>query len=316
MTIDTTSLAKLLEALRTWLTGNPQGDLQEFADQQGCTVEDLTDAWYTYFSQYGDFSRNYNLDTTQAGVQSGVASSGPSPVYSPAPPPKGATPAQYREYLLQEVHNYQQFITVNNIEDNSFNQQILNVGGTINQDIDIDNSDNVTGDDGVIIRDSNLTDTKINTGDIGQGGVLQQGDGDVANTGDVSASDGSASSVFGSASSVGSGNDFGAGAQGAVNAAQGDGNKQANQQQHNDTDITVGNTTGGAGGAGTGGAGGKGGIAHADAMGGDGGGGLAGGAGGSAHADADAYGGLGTGGTGGSSAVEVDADSTQVIDFG
>ena len=33
MPLDTTSLAALLEALRNWLIENPNGDIQEFADE-------------------------------------------------------------------------------------------------------------------------------------------------------------------------------------------------------------------------------------------------------------------------------------------
>jgi hypothetical protein len=70
MPLDTTSLAALLEALRNWLIENPNGDIQEFADEHGVEVADLADAWQANFVQ-GDFSRNYDLDTntTQAGAR-------------------------------------------------------------------------------------------------------------------------------------------------------------------------------------------------------------------------------------------------------
>lgn len=321
MAVDTTSLGSLLEALRAWLLANPNGDINEFAAEHDCEPEDLVDGWNTYFTQSADFSRDYNLNTAQSGSQGAASAS----TYTPAPPPPhGSSPEEYHQYLTQEVYNYQEFTTINNIEDNSFNQNI--VGSNVDQDIDIDNSDNVVGEDGVLIRDSELDDTNIATGDVGDGGVLQQGDGNQANTGDVTATDGSAGSVFGDANNVGSGNDFGAGSQGAVNAAQGDGNKQANQQQDNDTDITVGDTTGGTGGAGTGGAGGAGGTGDGGFAG-DGGdagdGGTFGGGGGFGGDGGDAGGVGGAGGAGGAGTggdadaeVDVDVDNTQTVDFG
>lgn len=312
MVVDTTSLGALLEALRSWLLANPDGDVEDFAAEHGCSVEDLAEGWNTYFTQ-ADFSRNYNLDTAQSGAQS-------APAYAPSePPPYGGTPAEYQQYLTQEVYNYQQFTTVNNIEDNSINQNI--VDSEVNQNF---------GDDSVIIDDSVLTDSPVNTGDVTDGGVLQQGDDNQANTGDVTASDGSAASVFGDANNIGSGNDnFGDGQQ-AVNAAQGDGNKQANQQQDNDTDVTIGDTTGGTGGDGTGGAGGAGGAGTSSADGGDGGDGGpdfyyggdsddggAGGAGGTSTGTGGAGGSGGAGEGGDADAeVDVDVDNTQNIDFG
>jgi hypothetical protein len=323
MAVETTNIADLLEALRAWLLNNPEGDLQDFAAQHDCTVEDLTDAWTTYFSQAADFSRNYDLNTTQAGYQGGAQSATQAAAaYTPAPPPHGGSPAEYKQYLTQEIYNYQEYTTVNNITDNSFNQQIF-AGGDVNQNIDLDHSVNTVGEDGVLIRDSELDDTLINTGDRA---VQQQGDGNQANTGDVTqnVSDGGAASVFGDSTTVGSGNDFGAGSQGAVNAALGDGNKQANQQQDNDTNINVGDTTGGTGGAGTGGDGGFGGNANAaGGFGGDGGdGGFLGDGGDGGNANAaggfggDASGGDGLGGDGGDANVDVRVDNNQNIDFG
>ena len=218
-----------------------------------------------YFAQ-ADFSRNYDLgtDTTQAGAQSAVQS---APVYTPSePPPYGSSPEVYHEYLTQEVNNFQEFTTVNNItnniEDNSFNQQIID--SEVQQEIDIDNSDVTQGDGSVNIDESTLVESPINTGDVDDGGVLQQGDGNQANTGDVSASDGSSASVFGDATTVGSGNDnFGDG-QNVTTTTLGDGNETAVVTQDNDTDITQdieagdgGDADGGEGGSG--GAGGDGG---------------------------------------------------------
>ena len=293
MPLDTTSLAALLEALRNWLIENPDGDIQEFADEHGVEVADLADAWQANFVQ-GDFSRNYDLDTntTQAGAQGAVQA---APAYTPSePPPYGSSPEVYHEYLTQEVSNYQEFTTVNNItnniEDNSFNQQI--VDSEVQQEIDIDNSDVEQGDNSVNIDESELLDSPVNTGNVGPGGVLQQGDGNAANTGDVTATDGSAATVFGDATTTGSGNDnFGDG-QNAVTTAVGDNNEQATVNQANDTQVEQnietgdsGDATGGAGGAG--GAGGDGGDGGPDfyydgADGGDGGAGGTGGAGGSA----------------------------------
>ena len=232
MPLDTTSLAALLEALRNWLIENPDGDIQEFADEHGVEVADLADAWQANFVQ-GDFSRNYDLDTntTQAGAQGAVQA---APAYTPSePPPYGSSPEVYHEYLTQEVSNYQEFTTVNNItnniEDNSFNQQI--VDSEVQQEIDIDNSDVEQGDNSVNIDESELLDSPVNTGNVGPGGVLQQGDGNAANTGDVTATDGSSATVFGDATTTGSGNDnFGDG-QNAVTTAVGDNNEQATVNQ-------------------------------------------------------------------------------------
>jgi hypothetical protein len=343
----TTNVADLLEALRQWLLANPNGDLEDFTEQYDTTPQELTEAWNTYFAQ-ADFSRNYNLDTAQSGSQGATqAAAQAAPAYTPSePPPYDASPQEYVQYLTQEVNNYQEFTTINNIEDNSFNQQII-AGGDVNQEIDIDNSEQTATEGGVIIDDSELEDVDLNTGNVGPGGVLQQGDdnqaatgdenvlqdGDnnVGNTGDIDASDGSAVSVGGDATSIGSGNDnFGSGQQ-ATNVAVGDNNKQANQQQDNDTDIDVGDTTGGTasadggdatGGAGTGGAGGAGGDGGAGGSdlddfpfdgGGDGGDGGAGGAGGAGT------GGSATGGAGGeadaSAEVDIDVENSQNIDF-
>ena len=312
MALDTTSLAALLEALRSWLIDNPDGDIQEFADEHGVEVADLADGWQAHFAQ-ADFSRNYDLgtDTTQAGAQGTVQA---APVYTPSePPPYGSSPEVYHEYLTQEVHNYQEFTTVNNItnniEDNSFNQQIID--SEVQQEIDIDNSDVEQGDNSVNIDESTLTDSPVNTGNVGPEGVLQQGDGNAANTGDVSASDGSSATVFGDATTVGSGNDnFGDG-QNAVTTAVGDNNQQATVNQENETDVEQnittgdsGDATGGAGGAG--GAGGDGGDGAFDfSDGGDGGGGGAGGAGGAAT----------SGDTGSVEADDV-VDNEVNIDFG
>ena len=329
-----TSLAELLEALREWLLANPNGDLQDFAAEHDTTPQELAEGWNTYFAQ-ADFSRNYDLDTTtsQSGAQGATqAAAQAAPVYTPSsPPPYNASPEEYEQYLTQEVNNFQEFTTINNItnniEDNSFNQQII-AGGDVDQDIDIDNSENTAEDGGVIIDDSELDGVNLNTGDVGEEGVLQQGDGNVANTGDVNASDGSAGSVFGDATTIGSGNDnFGSGQQG-VNVAVGDGNQQANQQQDNETtvelddvDVTGGDANadggdGGVGGAGSGGAGGDGGDGGDadgtfDPVGGSGGGGGAGGAGTGGSAD----GGDGGFAEGGDAGIDIDASNNQDIDF-
>src|SRR5690606_38881812 len=333
-----TNIADLLEALRQWLLANPNGDLQDFAAEHDTTPQELAETWNNFFA-HADFSRNYNLDTAQAGAQGATqaatqAAAHSAPAYVPSsPPPYHASPEEYVQYLKQEVHNYQQFTTINNIEDNSINTQIL-AGG----DVDLDIDQNRAEDGGVVIDDSELDDVNLNTGDVGPGGVLQQGetnqsatwdenvlqagDNNVGNTGDITASDGSSVAVGGNASSIGSGIDnFGSGQQ-ATNVAVGDNNKQANQQQDNDSEVTVGDTKGGTatggaggdatGGAGTGGDGGDGGDGGAgfpfgDGDGGDGG---AGGAG---------TGGAATGGAGGdadaSADVDIDTGSDQSIDF-
>ena len=316
MPLDTTSLAALLEALRNWLIENPDGDIQEFADEHGVEVADLADAWQANFVQ-GDFSRNYDLDTntTQAGAQGAVQA---APAYTPSePPPYGSSPEVYHEYLTQEVSNYQEFTTVNNItnniEDNSFNQQI--VDSEVQQEIDIDNSDVEQGDNSVNIDESTLVDSPVNTGNVDDGGVLQQGNGNVANTGDVSASDGSSASVFGDATTVGSGNDnFGDG-QNVTTTTLGDGNETAVITQDNDTDIRQDIETGdggnaGGGDGGSGGSGGDGGDGGLEALT-DGGDGGAGGAGGDA-----AGGDGGTAGDGGDVDQSDLVDNNVTIDFG
>jgi hypothetical protein len=331
------NLAQLLEALRTWLLANPDGNLQDFAEEHDTSVPELAEAWHTYFAQ-ADFSRNYDLDTTttqqgaQGASQSAAQATQAAPAYTPSePPPYGSSTEEYAQYLTQEVNNFQEFTTINNIEnnieDNSFNQQII--GSNVDQDVDIDNSDNTVGDEGVLVRDSELADTNINTGDVDDRGVLQQGDDNVAATGDVSADDGGAASVLGDATTVGSGNEnFGSGQQG-INAAIGDNNQQANQQQDNDTDIEIGDVTGGAGGSADGGDGGIGGSA--DASGGSGGDGgdattedpfsdATAGAGGGGGAGGSATGGSADGGAGGSADggdadVNVGVSNDQSIDF-
>jgi hypothetical protein len=349
-----TSLAELLEALREWLLANPNGDLQDFAAEHDTTPQELAEGWNTYFAQ-ADFSRNYDLDTStsQSGAQGATqAAAQAAPVYTPSsPPPYNASPAEYEQYLTQEVNNFQEFTTINNITNNitdqSFNQQII-AGGDVNQDIDIDNSEQTVEEGGVLIDDSNLDDVDINTGDVGAGGVLQQGDdnqaatgdenvlqdgdGNVGNTGDLTATDGSAVSVGGDATTIGSGNDnFGSGQQG-VNVAVGDGNQQANQQQDNETnielddvDVTGGDASadggdGGRGGDGDGGDGGSGGDGGDGDGGfpfgpaGDGGDGGAGGAGGTG-AGGSADGGSGGIADGGDAGIDIDAGNEQSIDF-
>ena len=321
MPLDTTSLAALLEALRNWLIENPNGDIQEFADEHGVEVADLADAWQANFVQ-GDFSRNYDLDTntTQAGAQGAVQA---APAYTPSePPPYGSSPEVYHEYLTQEVNNFQEFTTVNNItnniEDNSFNQQI--VDSEVQQEIDIDNSDVEQGDNSVNIDESELLDSPVNTGNVGPGGVLQQGDGNAANTGDVTATDGSSATGLGDATTVGSGNDnFGDG-QNVTTTTVGDGNQTGVVTQDNDTDIDQdvdtgdsGDATGGAGGSGgAGGAGGDGGEGDGGPFffeDGDGGDGGAGGSGGSGGAGGDA--------TSGDTGADLDnhVDNSVDIDF-
>jgi hypothetical protein len=311
--MSTTSVEHLIRELLAFLKDNPNADIAEFAELQGCTVEDVAEGWSNYFNDV-DFSRENNIDNN-------VGS------YHPTHPPKSGDEEAHKHYLTQEVKNYHEYTTINNIDDHSFNQSIF-AGGDLklDQDFDIDNSTNTAGDGGVVIRESSV-------GDV--------------NTGDVKAEDGSAGSVFGDATSVGGGNDnFGDG-QNAVNAATGDDAKQVNQQQDNDTDIRVGDQTGGTGGAGTGGhggdasgdggAGGDSGDAGDGGDGGDGGaggdglllggGGGAGGAGGAGgdtgrggdggDSDSDGGdGGDGDGGRGGDNTVDITTgDNTQDVDF-
>jgi len=143
--IDAQALADLLDDLMAWLRANPDADLNDFAEQHNCSVEDVSDAWNTYFS--ADFSRDYKFDNDIN--------------YNPGPPPHG-NPEALKSYLVNEVNTYQQYTT--NIEDNSFNQQII-AGGDVDQDIDIDNSDNIADDGGVVVRDSSLDDSDVVTGD-------------------------------------------------------------------------------------------------------------------------------------------------------
>ena len=112
-----------------------------------------------------------------------------------------------------------------------------------------------------------IEDSIVNTGDFENTGNLAVGnDGPVQQTRATSPpEDGGAATVFGDAETTGSGNDFGEGSQGNVQAASdvsGDVNQQSNQA---DVDIDV-TGTGGAGGAG-----GAGGSADGEGGGGTGG---------------------------------------------
>ena len=59
-TIDARSLAELLDDLLAWMKDNPGKDLDEFAEDHDCSVEDISDAWNTFFD--GDFSKKYDID--------------------------------------------------------------------------------------------------------------------------------------------------------------------------------------------------------------------------------------------------------------
>jgi hypothetical protein len=285
-TLDAQALADLLDDLLAYLKANPDADLEDFADSHGCSVDDISDSWNTYFS--ADFSRKYDIDTD----------------YHPSQPPHG-DPQAIKEYIVNEVNNYQEFTTVNNIEDNSFNQQII-AGGDVNQDIDIDNSDNIADDGGVLVRDSELDDTNITTGDRN----VVDSDGNNV-TGDVS------TEVNGDG-------------QAATNFNFGDGDVD-NRQQNADIDVSTSGdntSTGGDGGdadtdGGDGGAGGKAGDGGdggdgssdgglLDLGSGDGGDGGLGGDGGAGGGSATAGGDAGAGGDGG------DAGNTSNVnvDFG
>lgn len=145
-TLDAHALAQLLDELMAFLKNNPDADLEDFAESHGCSIDDISDSWNTYFS--ADFSRKYDIDND----------------YHPSHPPHGGGDKALKEYIVKEVNTYQHYTTVNNITDNSFNQQII-AGGDVNQDIDIDNSTNVADDGGVLIRDSDVDDSNIVTGD-------------------------------------------------------------------------------------------------------------------------------------------------------
>lgn len=252
-TLDAQALAALLDDLLAYLKNNPDADLEDFAESHGCSVDDISDSWNTYFS--ADFSRKYDIDTD----------------YHPSHPPHGGDEKALKEYIVKEVNSYQHYTTVNNITDNSFNQQII-AGGDVNQDIDIDNSTNVADDGGVLIRDSDVDDSNIVTGDRN----VVDSDGNAV-TGDVSTSadDGS---------------------QAATNFNFGDGDVD-NRLQNADVDVTNNGDNfadGGAGGASdqdvnssaTSGDGGAGGSGDDGGNGGDG-------------IDGDPFLGLGAGGDGG-----------------
>lgn len=163
--IDAHALASLLDDLVKWLRDHPGEDLQDFADEHNCSIDDISDSWNTYFS--ADFSRNYKIDNDND--------------YHPQHPPHG-DPHALKSYIVREVNTYQQYTTVNNIEDNSFNQQII--ADDVHQDIDIDNSDNIADHGGVVVRDSDLDDSNINTGDR----AVVDSDHSNVLTGDVSSS--------------------------------------------------------------------------------------------------------------------------------
>lgn len=271
--LDPSTLANLLDDMMAWLKSHPGADLQDFADDRNCSIDDISDSWNTYFD--ADFSRDYKIDTDNDGG------------YHPQPPPHG-DPQALKSYIVNEVNTYQQYTTINNIEDNSFNQQII-AGGDVTQDIDIDNSDNIADNGGVLIQDSDVDGSNIVTGNEN---VVDSED---VLTGDVTTTAGD-------------------GGQAASNINFGDGDITNTQQTANiDVDNTGDNTSGDTGSAN--GIGGKGGDAGADSdatggvggEGGDGdpflglggGGGDGGGAGSVAGASAD--GGDGTGGTSGDS---------------
>ena len=218
-TIDAAALAALLDDLLAWMKANPNGDLEDFAEEHDCSIEDISDSWNTYFS--GDFSRKYDIDND----------------YHPSNPPHG-DPEALKSYIVKEVNTYQEFTTINNIEDNSFNQQIF-AKGDVNQDIDIDNSDNIADDGGVVIRDSELDDSNVVTGDRN----VVDSEGNII-TGDVS------TEVEGDG-------------QAATNINFGEGDiKNAQVDVDNSGDNTTGSADGGAGGKAD---------ADSDADGGDGG---------------------------------------------
>ncbi|HVL84999.1 MAG TPA: hypothetical protein VM367_12035, partial [Pseudonocardia sp.] len=230
----TTSIESLIQELLAWLEDNPEGDLQDFAELQGCTVGDIAEGWHNHFNEI-EANRNYSIDN-------GPAS------YHPSHPPHGDD-EDAKHYLVREVSNYYEYNS--HIEDNStnVNQNIIAGGDVdIDQDFDIDNSDNVASDGGVVVRDSDVDDSNLVTGD--RNAVDSTG----VNTGDVT------TDVDDGQAAVG------------LNFGSGD-VQQANQS--GDVTVTGGAGAGGAGGAGTGGAGtsgdaGDGGDADAD-DGGDGG---------------------------------------------
>lgn len=266
----TTSIESLIRDLLAFLEANPGSDIEDFAHDQGCSVADISEGWHNHFNEV-ESNRSYNIESNQGSPAS----------YHPAQPPRGDDDDDHKHYLNQEINNYHEYVTNNHIEDNSFNQTNF-VGGDLSQEIDIDNSDNTADDGGVLIRDSEVDDSNINTGDRA---VV---DSERANTGDVKTSA-----------------DDGGQAQTGLHFGDGD-LKQANQA--NEVNATSGDATGGKGGDGTGGDadsgdGGHGGDADADAyaddagQGGDGGSGFLvggdGGDGGDNDADADATGGHG-----------------------
>ena len=222
------SVESLIEDLLEFLRKNPDGDVADFAADHGCTVEDVAEGWSNYFNSV-EFNRgNVNNIDSPSG-------------YTPSAHPSGGGEAADKEWITREVQNFYEYNTTNNIhnEDNSFNQNIQALGDVdLDQDLDIDNSDNTVGDKGILIRDSDVDESNLNTGDR----AVQ--DSEDVNTGDVTTT----ASGGGQANS---GLNFG------------DGNlQQANQA--NKVEVDTGDATGGAGGAATGGA--------ADAGGGAGGG--------------------------------------------
>ena len=237
MALDTTSLAALLEALRSWLIENPDGDIQEFADEHNVDVADLADGWHAYFAQ-ADFSRSYHdlARTRPRPAQSAVQS---APVYTPSePPPYGSSPGVYHEYLTQEVQQ------LPGVRPSTTSRTTSRTTRSTSRSSTARSSRRSTSTTAMSPRataastsTSRLIGSPINTGDVDDGGVLQQGDGNQANTGDVSASDGSAASVFGEATTIGSGNGNFGDEQNVTTTTLGDGNETAVITQDNDTDI-------------------------------------------------------------------------------
>lgn len=207
----TTSLESLIQELLEWLREHPEGDLENFAALQGCSVDDLAEGWHNHFNEV-EQNRNYSIDNGPAG-------------YHPSHPPHGDDDAKH--YLTKEISNYYEYH--NHIEDNSTNVANNIVAGDdvhLDQDFDIDNSDNTATDGGVVVRDSEIDDSNIVTGD------RNAVDSEDVNTGDVT-------------TNVDDG-------QAAVGLNFGEGNQQQ-ANQANEVTATGGAGTGGSGGAATGG---------------------------------------------------------------
>jgi len=188
------SVEQLIQDLLDYFQNNPNATVEQFASQEGCSVDDVYEAYNTAARQVA----------SQGGGQVAVQEI-----------PHGASAAQAQSIIQENITQ------ITNID----NSRTANVFG---DNANIDQGDNTATDGGVVIDDSTLDDSNVNTGDR-----AVTGDNNQAVTGDVTAGDQG---------------------QNAINF--GDDAKIAQQNRGDVTNTSTGDNTGGAGGTATTGAGG------------------------------------------------------------